>query len=132
MKLLQVIGASTDSHYSHLAWTLQDRKEGGVGPVTFPLLADKSMKIAKTYGVLNPDTGVPFRGLFIIDSNGNLRHMSYNDTMVTRDLDEVIRLVQAYQFCDTNGEVCPMGWRPGGKSFKNNYKEAREYFQSVN
>lgn len=128
----QVIGASCDSHFTHLAWINQSRKEGGLGPMNIPLLADKSGRIARSYGVLDEETGVPFRGLFIIDPEGNLRQITVNDLPVGRSVDETLRLVQAFQFTDEHGEVCPAGWKPGDKTMKPDPKESKEYFEAVN
>ena len=97
-----------------------------------PLLADKNCEISKSYGVYKPDDGVTFRGLFIIDKNQNLRQVTINDLPVGRDVDEILRLVQAFQYTDVHGEVCPAGWRPGKKTMKPNPDESKEYFQVVN
>lgn len=96
---------STDSHFSHLAWLNTPRKEGGLGGLKYPLLADKSMKIGRDYGVLLEDAGVTLRGLFIIDRNQVLRQITVNDLPVGRSVDETLRLVQAFQFTDEHGEV---------------------------
>ena len=100
-----VIACSTDSQFSHLAWCERERKSGGLGSMQIPLLADKNMAISRAYGVLKEDDGVPFRGLFIIDPNGTLRQITINDLPVGRDVDETLRLVQAFQFTDEHGEV---------------------------
>lgn len=105
----EVVAASTDSHFCHLAWVNTPRKDGGLGNMNIPLLADKSAIIAKAYGVYNEETGIPFRGLFIIDDKGVLRQVTINDLPVGRSVDETLRLVQAFQFTDKNGE---------GKTFK--------------
>lgn len=126
----EVIAVSCDSHFSHLAWTNMPRKDGGVGELNIPLLADKSCKIARDYGVLNEEAGIPFRGLFIIDGKQNLRQITVNDLPVGRSVDETLRLVQAFQYTDVHGEVCPANWRPGSKTMKPNPKESKEYFQS--
>lgn len=84
-----------------------------------PVLADKSLKIAKDYGILNEKTGVPLRGLFIIDDKQNLRQITINDLPVTRSVDETLRLIQAYQFTDKYGDMCPAGWMPKQKDSKN-------------
>lgn len=97
-----------------------------------PLLADKSCKIARDYGILDEDSGVPFRGLFIIDPKGILRQMTINDLPVGRSVDETLRLVQAFQFTDEHGEVCPAGWKPGAKTMKPDPKESKDYFSAVN
>ncbi|XP_011167747.1 peroxiredoxin 1 [Solenopsis invicta] len=124
-----VIAASTDSHFSHLAWVNTPRKQGGLGEMSIPLLADKSCKIARDYGVLDEETGIPFRGLFIIDSKQNLRQVTINDLPVGRSVDETLRLVQAFQFTDEHGEVCPANWKPGKKSMKPDVVGSKEYFK---
>lgn len=126
-----VIACSTDSHFAHLAWINTPRKQGGLGEMQIPLLADKSMTIAKAYGVLDEETGIAFRGLFIIDGDGNLRQVTVNDLPVGRSVDETIRLVQAFQFTDEHGEVCPAGWTPGKKTIKPHVRESMNYFSEV-
>ncbi|XKL66026.1 hypothetical protein PGB90_009446 [Kerria lacca] len=126
----EVVAASTDSHFCHLAWVNTPRKEGGLGTMNIPLLADKSTNIAKAYGVYNEETGVPFRGLFIIDEKGFLRQVTINDLPVGRSVDETLRLVQAFQFTDKHGEVCPANWKPGSKTMKADPKGAQEYFKN--
>ena len=100
-----VLACSTDSHFTHMAWSEKSRKAGGVGKLDIPLLADKTMDIARAYGVLKEDEGIAFRGLFIIDTHGMVRQMTINDLCVGRDIDETLRLVQAFQFTDKHGEV---------------------------
>jgi peroxiredoxin (alkyl hydroperoxide reductase subunit C) len=100
----EVLAASCDSHFSHLAWVNTPRKKGGLGEMNIPLIADKAGKLARQYGVYNEETGVPFRGLFIIDGKQNLRQITVNDLPVGRSVDETLRLVQAFQFTDANGE----------------------------
>lgn len=128
----EVIAASCDSHFSHLAWVNTPRKEGGLGSMSIPLLADKSGKIARAYGVYNEETGIPFRGLFIIDKKGNLRQVTVNDLPVGRSVDETLRLVQAFQYTDEHGEVCPAGWKPGSKTMKPDPVGSKDYFKSAN
>ncbi|XP_072767030.1 peroxiredoxin 2 isoform X1 [Anoplolepis gracilipes] len=125
----EVIAASTDSHFSHLAWVNTPRKQGGLGEMNIALLADKSSKIARSYGVLDEDTGIPFRGLFIIDDKQNLRQITVNDLPVGRSVDETLRLVQAFQYTDKHGEVCPAGWKPGKKAMKPDVVGSKEYFK---
>lgn len=91
---------STDSHFTHLAWINTPRKEGGLGNIELPLLADKSMAVARSYGVLQEESGISFRGLFIIDGKQNLRQITVNDLPVGRSVDETLRLVQAFQYTD--------------------------------
>lgn len=128
----QVIACSTDSHFSHLAWTNLPRNKGGLGDMAIPILSDKSMKIARDYGVLNEETGIPYRGLFIIDEKQNLRQITINDLPVGRSVDETLRLVQAFQFVAEHGEVCPAGWKPGSKTMKADPSGSQEYFKNVN
>ncbi|XP_033214782.1 peroxiredoxin 1 [Belonocnema kinseyi] len=125
----EVVAASTDSHFSHLAWVNTPRKQGGLGEMSIPLLADKSSKIARDYGVLDEESGIPFRGLFIIDDKQNLRQVTINDLPVGRSVDETLRLVQAFQYTDKHGEVCPAGWKPGKKTMKPDVAGSKEYFK---
>ncbi|XP_003249289.2 peroxiredoxin 1 [Apis mellifera] len=127
----KLIAASTDSHFSHLAWINTPRKQGGLGEMNIPLLADKSSKIARDYGVLDEESGVPFRGLFIIDDKQNLRQITINDLPVGRSVDETLRLVQAFQYTDKHGEVCPAGWKPGKKTMKPDVVGSKEYFKDT-
>lgn len=101
----EVVGVSTDSHFTHLAWINTARKDGGLGNIEYPLLADKSMATARAYGVLQEESGISFRGLFIIDGQQNLRQITVNDLPVGRSVDETLRLVQAFQYTDEHGEV---------------------------
>ncbi|SAM07285.1 hypothetical protein [Absidia glauca] len=125
-----VIGASTDSEFSHLAWINTPRKQGGLGEMKIPLVADKTKAIAKNYGVLLEDAGVALRGLFIIDPKGVLRQITINDLPVGRSVDEVLRLVKAFKFTDEHGEVCPAGWNQGDKTIKPSVKDSKEYFST--
>jgi len=124
----EVVACSTDSHFSHLAWVNTPRKQGGLGNMKIPLLADKNCEIAKAYGVYKEDEGIAFRGLFIIDDKGNLRQITINDLPVGRSVDETLRLVQAFQFTDKHGEVCPAGWKPGQDTMKPDVKGSKSYF----
>ncbi|KAJ3725148.1 thioredoxin-like protein [Lentinula raphanica] len=127
-----VIGASTDSQYSHFAWASQPRKEGGLGPdLKLPLLADRNMAIARDYGILLEDEGIALRGLFIIDPKGILRQITVNDLPVGRSVEETLRLVKAFQFTDKHGEVCPAGWSEGGKTIKTDPTAKIEYFSTT-
>jgi alkyl hydroperoxide reductase subunit AhpC len=128
----EVICCSTDSQFSHLAWTNTARKQGGLGEMKIPMLADTSLKVSRAYGVLNEEAGIDFRGLFIIDDKGRLRQITMNDLPVGRSVDEVLRLVQAFQYTDKHGEVCPAGWKPGAATIKPNPKDSQEYFSKNN
>lgn len=127
----EIIAASCDSEFCHLAWVNMARKEGGLGNVDIPLYADKSLKVARQYGILNEETGVPYRAFFIIDDKQYIRQITINDLTVGRSVDEVLRLVQAFQFTDKYGEVCPAGWIPGRSSMKPDPKGAKEYFEKA-
>jgi len=113
-----VVACSTDSCFSHLAWVNTPRKQGGLGPMSIPILADKTGEIARRWGVMKDDEGIAFRGLFIVDPAGNLRQITINDMAVGRCIEETLRLLQAFQFTDENGEVCPMNWKPGNPTIK--------------
>uniref|UniRef100_A0A6V2QIJ5 thioredoxin-dependent peroxiredoxin n=1 Tax=Heterosigma akashiwo TaxID=2829 RepID=A0A6V2QIJ5_HETAK len=131
---VQVLACSVDSKFSHLAWTQKPRAKGGLGPMQIPLLADITKQIAKDYGVLieeGADAGIALRGLFIIAPDGTLRQSTINDLPVGRNVDEVLRLVQAFKFTDEHGEVCPAGWRKGARSMKADPEGSQEYFQAA-
>lgn len=125
----EVIGASIDSEFSHLAWIQTPRNKGGLGKMNIPLIADLTKQLSKDYGVLL-DNGHTLRGLFIIDNNGIIRHAQMNDPPVGRNIDEVLRLVQAYQYTDVHGEVCPAGWKPGQATMKPDPKQSKVFFES--
>ena len=124
----EVIACSIDSKFSHLAWTKQPRSEGGLGGVNFPILADTTKKIAQDYGVLLEGAGIALRGLFIIDDNDVVQHSTINNLPVGRNVDEALRLVEAYQFTAQHGEVCPAGWNSGDDSMKPDPSGSQEWF----
>lgn len=109
----KVIGVSVDSQFSHLAWRNTDPKKGGLGQIKFPLVADLTKQIATDYGVLIEGAGVALRGSFLIDKSGNIRHYVINDLPLGRNVDESIRMIEALQFHEAHGEVCPAGWNKG-------------------
>jgi len=113
----EVIGVSVDSQFTHLAWKNTPRNQGGLGNVQFPLVADLSKNIARSYGVLINDS-VALRGLFLIDKSGIVRHALINDLPLGRSVDEALRLLDALQFFEKNGEVCPANWKPGEEAMK--------------
>ena len=110
----QVIAASTDSHFSHKEYTKKDRKKGGLGPMAIPMIADTTTKISRDYGCLIEEEGIAFRATYIIDDKGIMRHVTIGDLPVGRNVDEYLRLVQAFKYTDEYGEVCPSKWTPGG------------------
>ncbi|KAM4033882.1 LOW QUALITY PROTEIN: thioredoxin-dependent peroxide reductase, mitochondrial [Anomaloglossus baeobatrachus] len=127
----EVVAVSVDSHFCHLAWTNTPRKSGGLGHMNIALLSDLSKQISD-YGVLLESAGIALRGLFIIDPNGIVRHMSVNDLPVGRSVEETLRLVKAFQYVETHGEVCPANWTPHSPTIKPSPVESREYFEKVN
>ncbi|VDN05077.1 unnamed protein product [Thelazia callipaeda] len=124
-----VLACSTDSHFSHFAWVNTPRKMGGLGQMNIPILADTNHAISKAYGVLKEDEGIAYRGLFIIDPKGILRQITINDLPVGRSVDETLRLIQAFQFVDKHGEVCPANWHPGDDTIKPGVKDSKSYFE---
>ncbi|KAJ0405848.1 hypothetical protein P43SY_001580 [Pythium insidiosum] len=130
----EVLACSIDSKFSHLAWVNTPRKKGGLGEMKIPLLADVNRELGTKYDVLvadGDDAGVAFRGLFIIDPRGVLRQITINDLPIGRSVDEVLRLVQALQFHEEHGEVCPANWKKGAKAMKADPKGSRAYFESL-
>ena len=112
---VEVIGVSIDSQFSHNAWRNTPVNEGGIGPVRYTLVADVKHTICQDYGVEHPDAGVAFRGSFLIDEEGNVRHQVVNDLPLGRNVDEMLRMVDALAFHQEVGEVCPAGWNKGDK-----------------
>ena len=125
----QVIGCSIDSQYSHLAWVNTPRAKGGLGELRYPLVADLTKQISADYGVLL-EGGIALRGLFLIDKAGILRHITINDLPLGRSVDEAIRVLDALQHFEKNGEVCPADWKPGSMAL--DPKKAGDYFQKAN
>jgi len=128
----EVVGVSTDSHFSHLAWINLARKEGGLGGLNYPLLSDFHKNVSRDYGVLIEDAGIALRGLFIIDPQGTVRQMTINDLPVGRSVDETLRLIKAFQFVEKNGEVCPANWTPESPTIKPDPVGSKDYFNKVN
>ena len=126
----EVVGVSVDSQFSHLAWIKMPRNEGGLGGLKYPLVSDLTKKIGADYGVLLED-GIALRGLFVIDKGGIVRHITINDLPIGRSVDEAIRVLDALQFFEKNGEVCPADWKPGKATIKPDVKESKEYFEKV-
>ncbi len=127
-----VVACSTDQEFSHHAWNKMPRADGGLGNVSYPIVADTTKTISTAYGVLNEEAGVAYRGLFLIDETGTVRHMLVNDMPLGRSVDEALRMIDALQFFQNNGEVCPANWTQGAATIKANPKDAKVYFQSAN
>jgi peroxiredoxin (alkyl hydroperoxide reductase subunit C) len=108
----ELLGVSIDSHFTHLAWKNTDVNKGGIGNIQYPLIADVKKSIARDYGVLLNDS-VALRGLFLIDTKGVIRHSVINDLPLGRSVDEALRVVDALQYTEEHGEVCPANWKKG-------------------
>ena len=128
----ELIACSIDSKFSHLAWSKQPRKEGGIANVAYPILADVTKEIARNFGVLVEDAGTALRGLFIIDKNDVVQHACINNLSVGRNVNETLRLVEAFQYTTEHGEVCPANWIKGKDSMKANPIDSKEYFNKNN
>jgi len=123
----QVIGISVDSHFSHYKWRNTPRKEGGIGEINFPLVSDLDKSICVKYGVLLEKPGVALRRLFIIDKEGKLRSLTINDLPLGRNVDEILRVIDAIQFSEEHGEVCPANWHKGEEGMKPTQEGLEEY-----
>lgn len=130
----EVLAWSIDSQFSHLAWTMQARNQGGLGKMNIPLIADVTKQISKDYGVLiedGADAGVALRSIFIIDPAQNIRQITINDLPVGRNVDETLRLLQAFQYHEKTGDVVPCNWTPGAATMVADPKKSQEYFKNV-
>ena len=124
---VEVIGISVDSEFSHLAWRNLPRTQGGIGQIDYSLIADLNKQISRDYDVLIGDA-VALRGLFLIDTTGVVRHQVVNDLPLGRSVDEALRMVQALQFVEKNGEVCPANWQEGKRTIKPTVNASKEFF----
>ncbi len=142
---VEVIGVSVDSAFSHWKWLQTEKKEGGIKGVKFPLVADNSMTISENFDVLAGEydyndegqlvfegTPMAYRGLFLIDKEGTVRHQVVNDMPLGRSVDETLRMVDALQFFEENGEVCPANWHAGDKGLTASQEGISEYLASQN
>ncbi|TVQ07021.1 MAG: peroxiredoxin [Leptolyngbya sp. DLM2.Bin27] len=128
----EILGISVDSEFAHLAWIQTERKLGGVGDLSYPLVSDIKRDISAAYNVLDTESGVALRGLFIIDRDGVLQHATINNLAFGRKVDETLRVLQAIQHVQDNpNEVCPVDWQPGGKTMTPDPIKAREFFAGV-
>jgi len=123
---VEVVGVSIDSHFTHLAWKNTPINQGGIGKVGYPMVADIKHEICKAYDV-EAAGGVAFRGSFLIDKAGVVRHQVVNDLPLGRNIDEMIRMVDALQFTEQHGEVCPAGWNKGKAGMKASTAGVAEY-----
>lgn len=126
----EVLGISIDSEFSHFAWLNTPRNRGGIEGVTYPLVSDVTKNISRSYDVLLPEAGVALRGLFLIDKDGIVQHQVVNNLPLGRSVDEAIRVLDALQFFEENGEVCPANWQKGDKAMKPNSEGLVEFFNA--
>ena len=124
---VEVIGVSIDSQFTHLAWKNTPVNNGGIGQVQYPLIADTKHEICRAYDVEFGAAGVAFRGSFLIDKQGIVRHQVVNDLPLGRNVDEMLRMVDALQFTEEHGEVCPAGWNKGKAGMKASTAGVAEY-----
>ena len=124
----QVIAVSADSHFSHLAWLNTPKSQGGIQGVEYPVVADFNKTIARDYDVLLEGAGVALRGLFLIDQAGVVHHATLNNLPLGRNVDEALRVLDALQYTEKHGEVCPANWHQGEKSMKADQAGLKEYF----
>jgi peroxiredoxin 2/4 len=124
---VQLIGVSIDSQFTHYAWRQTPVNKGGIGEIGFPMVADVTHGVSRGYGIEHPADGVAFRASFLIDKKGIVRHQVVNDLPLGRDVDEMLRMVDALQFHEKNGEVCPAGWKKGAAGMKADAKGVAEY-----
>lgn len=122
----EVVGVSIDSQFTHFAWKNTAVDQGGIGDIQFPLVADLDKSICQSYGVLLKG-GIALRGLFLIDKEGIVRHSVINDLPLGRNVDEAIRMVDALQFFEEHGDVCPANWKPGKEAMKPTAKGVADY-----
>ena len=123
-----VIGCSVDSKFSHHAWLHTSKNKGGIEGVSYPLVADLTKEIARSYGVLKEDEGIAYRGLFLIDREGVVRHQPVNDLPLGRSVDEAIRMLDALIFHEKHGEVCPANWQEGAQTMTPDQAGLESYF----
>ncbi|HOK08092.1 MAG TPA: peroxiredoxin [Candidatus Hydrogenedens sp.] len=122
----EVIGVSVDSHFTHWAWRNTPVEKGGIGKIRYPLVSDLTKKISKDYGVLINDA-VALRGLFIMDKELIVRHILINDLPIGRSVDEALRVLDAIQYHEEHGDVCPANWKKGQEAMKPNFKGVADY-----
>lgn len=127
---VQVVGVSIDSQFTHYAWRETPVDKGGIGQVRFPIVADVKHSITQAYGIEHPEAGVALRASFLIDKNGVVQHQVVNNLPLGRNVDEMIRMVDALQFHEDHGEVCPAGWTKDKKAMSASATGVAEYLAS--
>ena len=126
---VEVVGVSIDSEFTHNAWRNTPTENGGIGAVKYALAADVKHEIAKAYGIEHPEEGVALRASFLIDKNGVVRHQIVNDLPLGRNIDEMLRMVDALQFHEEHGEVCPAQWEKGKEGMKDSPEGVAKYLK---
>ena len=126
---VEVVGVSIDSEFTHNAWRNTPTENGGIGAVKYALAADVKHDIAQAYGIEHPEAGVALRASFLIDKNGVVRHQVVNDLPLGRNIDEMLRMVDALQFHEEHGEVCPAQWEKGKEGMKDNPEGVAKYLK---
>ena len=126
---VEVVGVSIDSQFTHNAWRNTPTENGGIGAVKYALAADVKHEIAKAYGIEHPEAGVALRASFLIDKKGVVRHQVVNDLPLGRNIDEMLRMVDALQFHEEHGEVCPAQWEKGKEGMKDNPEGVAKYLK---
>jgi len=127
----EVLCVSVDSEYCHLAWTTVSPAEGGVGRIGLPLVSDSTHRISEQYGVLIPEQGVAYRGLFLLDPEQTVKQITVNDLPIGRSVDEALRLLRAHQHHALHGEVCPAGWNTGMKAVTPTTQGIKDYLKTL-
>ncbi len=125
----ELLGVSVDSKFSHYAWLNTPKEEGGIKGVTYTLISDLNKTIARDYDVLIPEGGVALRGAFLIDKEGVVQQQTINSLPLGRNVDEMLRLVEALQYTESHGEVCPANWKKGDKAMKADQAGLKSYFK---
>ena len=125
-----VVGVSIDSQYTHFAWRETPVDKGGIGRVQFPIVADVKHEITRAYGIEHPDAGVAMRASFLIDKEGVVQHQVVNNLPIGRNVDEMLRVVDALQFTEEHGEVCPAGWQKGERGMKPTADGVSDYLEA--
>lgn len=125
-----VVGVSIDSQFTHFAWRETPVDKGGIGRIQFPIVADVKHEITRAYGIEHPDAGVAMRASFLIDKEGVVQHQVVNNLPIGRNVDEMLRVVDALQFTEEHGEVCPAGWQKGERGMKPTADGVSDYLET--
>ena len=126
-KGVEVIGVSIDSQFTHHAWRKTSIEDGGIGPVQYPMVSDVNHEITRAFGIEHPTESVALRGSFLVDKAGLVRHQVVNDLPLGRNIDDMLRMVDALHFHEKNGEVCPAQWSEGKEGMKASPEGVAQY-----